>query len=140
MESVRVLRPATMELSEMIAIILGITLPTLHIVGLMIWVTGVAPRIKANRDFRAWLDARYDDRSLRKLFLKFLEIPFWEFHCLGVIAYTTYAKVSLALRKRRERKEQRNANIELEEARPKVDDGEQSVLSEPPPSYQTRYT
>ncbi|KAK7978306.1 hypothetical protein PG988_005796 [Apiospora saccharicola] len=129
-----------MEASEMLAIILGITLPILHIIFGVVCIDEIAPRIKANRDVRAWLDARYDSNSLRKLFIKFFVSLLWEFYLLGLIAYTTHAKVSQSLRKRRERNQQRNANIELEEARPKVNDGEQSVLSEPPPSYQSRYT
>lgn len=126
------------ELAIFLGITLGTGLPCVHFMAGAVWNIHIAPRIKAYRDFRAWLDARYDDRSLRKLFIRFLGLVLWEFHFLGLIAYTTHAKVSLALSKRREKKQQRDADIELEEARPKVDDGSQSVLSGPPPSYQSR--
>lgn len=141
MESDTVVQPATTyhdSLGLIIGLTVGTTLPLVHFLVGLAWIAVIAPRIKANRDARAWLDARYDKNSLRKLFIKFFGFLMWEFYCLGLIAYTTHAKVSLALSKRRERKQQRDENIELEEARPKVDDGHQSILSGPPPSYQSR--
>ncbi|KAK7920368.1 hypothetical protein PG985_008390 [Apiospora marii] len=143
MESVPDVQPATGDHDELPIILgmtLGLVLPTVHVFVGMFFFFSIATRIKAHRDlFRPWLDARYNDSSLRKLFIRFLGILLWEFYFLGLLAYTVHARLFLALSKRRERKQQRNADIELEEARPKDDDGFQSisVIGAPPP-YQAR--
>lgn len=138
METVIVVQAAAKDDNFALEFGLPVGLTLFHILGGCIFLGIIAKCIKANRDFKAWLDARYDVRSLRYLFLYFLGAFFWEFYCLGLIAYTAYAKVALALRRHREKKQQRNANIDLEEARPKDDDGSQSIISEPKPSYQSR--
>ncbi|KAK6825701.1 hypothetical protein PG987_013195 [Apiospora arundinis] len=80
------------------------------------WITSIAPRIAAHRELFKWLNARYDNRSLRKLFLFAVGYLFWEVYWLGLILYTVGVRLSsLAPVKEQQRDSQQNAgNTELE--------------------------
>ncbi|KAK8862934.1 hypothetical protein PGQ11_009169 [Apiospora arundinis] len=72
----------------------------------LLWILFIAPRIAANREFIKWLNARYDNRSLRKVFLFAVGGLLWELYWLGLILYTVGVRLSSLIPGRRAAKEQ----------------------------------
>ncbi|KAK8107140.1 uncharacterized protein PG998_009153 [Apiospora kogelbergensis] len=137
-----------------------LALPAAHICGGFLFISVIAPRIAANRDMVRWLNVRYDNRSLRKLFLYAVGCLLWEVYWLGLVLYTVYAKVSSVVKlafvklsslrtgKRAVKEQQATRGMELEDTtrrprepelgeRPDGSVGDRPISDGLPPSYQS---
>ena len=123
--------------NDMPIILISTDLPVLHLVLGMFWILLIAPRIAANRDLVDWLNARYNNRSLRKLYLYSAGFLFWELYWLGLIFYTVGARHASLMPGKRAVKEQENvgdSKLGEKTRRPSADGPVSNGL---PPSYQS---
>ena len=98
-------------------IALGTWVPPINVGFGVVWLTVIAPRIVAHRELVGWLNTRYNDRSLRKLFLSVVGgVLLFELYWLGLVLYTVGVRLfSLTPGKRAVKEQQSTGDAELGE-------------------------